>query len=227
VNINHDVQGNPDLNPEKGFSAGAFWDQNFTANDWKIGYSINALYLDVRDRIEMVLVKDPSTYKYMNMDKYRNMLFSANVDFKKDQLALSLRGSVSGTSVGLNGLYHTSPTDYQYLVQAGASANYKLKNTKTAFALYYKYTGPGRNYVLETEATGFRLGKTDDFHMMNFIVSQPFWKDHMELSVGVKNIFDVTTINTTATAGTAHTGAADRLNLYYGRSYFARLIYQF
>jgi outer membrane receptor for ferrienterochelin and colicins len=163
----------------------------------------------------------------MNMDKYRNMLFSANVDFKKDQLALSLRGSVSGTSVGLNGLYHTSPTDYQYLVQAGASANYKLKNTKTAFALYYKYTGPGRNYVLETEATGFRLGKTDDFHMMNFIVSQPFWKDHMELSVGVKNIFDVTTINTTATAGTAHTGAADRLNLYYGRSYFARLIYQF
>ena len=227
VNINHDVQGNPDLNPEKGFSAGAFWDQNFTANDWKIGYSINALYLDVRDRIEMVLVKDPSTYKYMNMDKYRNMLFSANVDFKKDQLALSLRGSVSGTSVGLNSLYHTSPTDYQYLVQAGASANYKLKNTKTAFALYYKYTGPGRNYVLETEATGFRLGKTDDFHMMDFIVSQPFWKDHMELSVGVKNIFDVTTINTTATAGTAHTGAADRLNLYYGRSYFARLIYQF
>lgn len=227
VNINHDVQGNPDLNPEKGFSAGAFWDQNFTANDWKIGYSINALYLDVRDRIEMVLIKDPSTYKYMNMDKYRNILFSANVDFKKDQLALSLRSSVSGTSVGLNGLYHTSPTDYQYLVQAGASANYKLKNTKTAFALYYKYTGPGRNYVLETEATGFRLGKTDDFHMMDFIVSQPFWKDHMELSVGVKNIFDVTTINTTATAGTAHTGAADRLNLYYGRSYFARLIYQF
>lgn len=227
VNINHDVQGNPDLNPEKGFSAGAFWDQNFTANDWKIAYNVNALYLDVRDRIEMVLVKDPSTYKYMNMDKYRNMLFSANVDFKKDQLALSLRGSVSGTSVAVNGLYHTSPTNYQYLVQAGASANYKLKNTQTSFALYYKYTGPGRNYVLESEATGFRLGKTDDFHMMDFIVSQPFWKDHMELSVGVKNIFDVTSINTTATAGTAHTGAADRLNLYYGRSYFARLIYQF
>ncbi|SHF52274.1 TonB-dependent receptor plug domain-containing protein [Chryseobacterium sp. OV279] len=228
VNINHDVQGNPDLNPEKGFSAGLFWDQNFSAaNDWKIAYSVNALYLDVQDRIEMVMIKRPSTYKYMNLNTYRNMLLSANVDFRKDQLAFSLRGSVNGTSVSLNELEHTSPTDFQYLVQAGASVNYKLKNIGTGFSLYYKYTGPGRNYVLENDIEGFRLGKTDGFHMMDFIVSQPLWKDHLEVSAGVKNIFDVTSLNSTSSAGAGHIAGADRINLYYGRSYFARLIYQF
>lgn len=227
-NINHDIQGNPDLNPEKGFSTGLFWDQNFlTGNDWKIAYSVNGLYLDVRDKIEMMLVKEPSTYRYMNMDKYRNMLFTANVDFKKDQFAFSLRGSLSGTSVSMKTLYSVSPTDYQYSVQAGATANYKLKNPGTSFTLYYKYTGPGRLYVFESEATGFKLGKTDGFHMMDFIVSQPFWKDHLELSVGVKNIFDVTSIKSTAMGGTAHTGASGIVNLYYGRSYFARLMFQF
>ncbi len=227
VNINHDVQGNPDLDPEKGFSIGAFWDQNFTTGaDWKINYSVDALYLDVKDRIEMVMIKEPSTYKYMNINRYKNMLLSANVNFKKDQFAFSLRGSLNGTSVSMNDLSSSAPKDFQYLVQAGASATYKLKNTNTNFALYYKYTGPDRMYVSDA-AGGFRLGKTEDFHMMDFIVSQPFWNNHFEISAGVKNIFDVTRLNSTSVAGTAHTAASSTINLYYGRSYFARLIFQF
>jgi outer membrane receptor for ferrienterochelin and colicins len=79
--------------------------------------------------------------------------------------------------------------------------------------------------VIENEA--FRLARTDGFHMMDFVVSQPFWKERLELSVGVKNIFDVTTINSTNSTASAHNAATDRLNLYYGRSYFARLMYQF
>ncbi|WP_276876742.1 TonB-dependent receptor plug domain-containing protein [Chryseobacterium joostei] len=230
VNLNHDIQGNPDLSPEKGFSTGAFWDQNFTTgNDWKIAYSVSGLYLDVRDKIEMLLIKDPSTYQFRNMDKYRNMLFSANVDFKKDQLAIGLRGALGGTSVAMKSMYHTSPTDYQFQAQAGATVNYKLQNPGTSFALYYKYTGPGRLYVFENETNGFKLGKTDGFHMMDFIVSQPFWNDHLELSAGVKNIFDVTSINSTAMKADAHATTAPTgiVNLYYGRSYFARLTFQF
>ncbi|AZA82929.1 TonB-dependent receptor [Chryseobacterium lactis] len=228
VNLNHDVQGNPDLKPEKGFSAGLFWDQNFNVgtNGWRIAYNIDALYLDVKDRIDMVVIKEPSTYKYMNINKYRNMLLSANVDFRKDQFALSLRGSVNGTSVSMNTLNSSSPTDFQYLVQAGASATYKLKNTDTNFSLYYKFTGPDRIYVADG-TNGFRLGKVDSFHMMDFIVSQPFWNNHFEIAAGVKNIFDVTRLNSSATATSAHNGASGTVNLYYGRSYFARLMFQF
>lgn len=227
VNINHDVQGNPDLNPEKGFSAGLFWNQNFAVdNGWKIAYGVDALYLDVRDRIELVMIKEPSTYKYMNINKFKNLLVTANVDFRKDQFALSLRGSVSGTSVSMIDLKSSSPTDFQYLVQAGASATYKLKSTDTNFALYYKFTGPDRIYVSDG-ANDFRLGKVDSFHMMDFIVSQPFWNKHFEISAGVKNIFDVTRLNSTAVAGSAHTAANGFVNLFYGRSYFARLMFQF
>nr|WP_315033587.1 TonB-dependent receptor [uncultured Chryseobacterium sp.] len=228
VNLNHDVQGNPDLKPEKGFSAGVFWDQNFTVgtSGWRIAYNVDALYLDVRDRIDMVIIKEPSTYKYMNINKYRNMLLSANIDFRKDQFALSLRGSVNGTSVSMNTLNSSSPTDFQYLVQAGATATYKLKKTNTNFSLYYKYTGPDRIYVADG-TNGFRLGRIDSFHMMDFIVSQPFWNNHFEIAAGVKNIFDVTRLNSSATAASAHNGASGTVNLYYGRSYFARLMFQF
>lgn len=227
VNLNHDIQGNPDLKPETGFSAGAFWDQKFTtADDWRIGYNIDALYLDVRDRIDMMIIKQPSTYKYMNINKYKNILLSANVDFRKDQLAFSVRGSVNARSITMNEVKKDSGNDYQYLVQAGASVTYKLKNTDTNFSLYYKYTGDDRLYVADA-AGGVRLGKTDGFHMMDFIISQPFWNNHFEVSAGVKNIFDVTSVKSTALPGSSHTAASGAINLYYGRSYFARLMFQF
>lgn len=226
VNINHDIQGDPNLNPEKGYSISALWDQHFIAsNGWKISYGASALYLDVKDRIEMVMIKEPSTYKFMNLDKYKSMLFSANVDFNKNQFALGLRASLLGTSVNMTELQYSTPTDFYYNFQTGASATYKLKDILTSFALYYKFTGPARRYVNTGE--GFRLGTVDDFHMMDFIVSQPFWNNRLELSVGVKNIFDVTSVNNSTASSTGHNAGTDRLNLFYGRSYFARLMFQF
>lgn len=226
VDLNHDIQGNPDLKPETGYSLGLFWDQGFTIGDgWKLNYNLEALYVDLKDKIESIMVKRPSTYKYLNMDKYRSLLFAANANIVKDQFSVGFRTSLNGISVSKFDMDVSSPTDFQYNFQAGTNVGYKLKNTNTAFNLYYKYTGPARLYVLEKET--FRIGKTDGFHMMDFIVSQPFWKDRLELSVGVKNIFDVTSINSTANVGSAHAAGTDRLNLYYGRSYFARLMYQF
>ena len=226
VNVNHDIQGNPDLKPENGYSAGLFWDQGFNLGDgWKFNYNLEALYVDLNDKIENVMIIRPSTYKYMNLDKYRSLLFGLNANIVKNQFSLGVRTSVNGISVSKQEMETTTPTDFQYNFQAGANLAYKLKNTNTAFNIFYKYTGPARMYVIENET--FRLAKTDGFNMMDFVVSQPFWKNRFELSLGVKNIFDVTTINSTNSAAVGHDVASDRINLYYGRSYFARLMYQF
>lgn len=226
VNTNHDVQGNPDLDPEKGFSVGMFWDQNFsTTGNWKIAYSLNALYLDVKDRIELVTIKLPSTFKYLNINAYKSLLFSANVDFRKDQFIFGLKASVNGISREMIDLAQTSPTDFKYNLQAGASATYSLIKFRTQFALYYKYSGEEQRYV--SNGTGYDLGKMGDFHMMDFIVTQPLWKNQFDLSVGVKNIFDVTSVSNTAVNSVGHEISTGVSNLFYGRSYIARLTYQF
>jgi len=226
VNTNHDVQGNPDLNPETGFSVGAFWDQNFTtSNNWKIAYSLNAIYLDVKDRIELVTIKLPSTYKYLNINSYKSLLFLANLDFRKDQFAFGMRASINGVSREMIDLAQTSPTDFKYNLQAGASMTYSLKNAQTQFALYYKYSGEERRYI--SNGTSYDLGKIGDFHMMDFIITQPFWKNQFDVSVGVKNIFDVTSVNNSTVNSVGHETPTGVSNLFYGRSYVARLTYQF
>lgn len=226
VNTNHDVQGNPDLDPETGFSIGAFWDQNFTTNNnWKIAYSVNTLFLDVKDRIELVTIRLPSTFKYLNINSYKSLLFSANVDFRKDQFVFGLRASVNGISREMIDLVQTSPTDFKYNLQAGASATYSLKKAHTQFALYYKYSGEERRYI--SNGSGYDLGKIGDFHMMDFIITQPFWKNQFDFSVGVKNIFDVTSVNNSTVNSVGHEVPTGVSNLFYGRSYVARLTYQF
>lgn len=230
VDTNHDIQGNPNLNPEKGYSAGVFFDQNWrTSEDWKLSYNVNALYLNINDRIENVLFKAPATYRYLNVDKYKGLLLSAGFDVKKDQFSFSTLFSLNGISRELKDQGVSSPTDFRYNFQANAAANYTLQNWGTIFSLYYKYSGQNTQYVSDGNLDNpqYFLGKIGSFNLMDFLISQPFFKKQFELSLGVKNIFDVKQITNTTSASSAHNAAETTQNLFYGRSYLARLSYTF
>ncbi|MCI3936738.1 TonB-dependent receptor [Chryseobacterium aahli] len=235
VDNNHDIRGNEALKPEKGYSASVFWDYTTTlSNDWKFNFSASGMYLDVQNRIEDVVVNNsPLQITYLNVDNYRSVLFGGGINVRKGDLSLNAGVSVMGISQSLNSGNISSPNDFNYYAEANFAANYTLQNTKTLFALYYKYTGEQRKYTLRTNAQDAKdpgqyvLGEIGDFNMLNFTLSQPFFKNHLELSLGIKNIFDVTSVRNTVQAGNSHNGPRDQQNLFYGRSYFARLNYNF
>lgn len=235
VDNNHDIRGNEALKPEKGYSASVFWDYKTTlSNDWKFNFSASGMYLDVQNRIEDVVVNNsPLQITYLNVDNYRSLLFGGGINVRKGDLSLNAGVSVMGISQSLNSGNISSPNDFNYYAEANFAANYTLQSTKTLFALYYKYTGEQRKYTLRTNAQDaqdpgqYVLGEIGDYNMLNFTLSQPFFKNHLELSLGIKNIFDVTSVRNTVQAGNSHNGARDQQNLFYGRSYFARLNYNF
>lgn len=235
VDNNHDIRGNENLKPEKGYSASVFWDYATTmSGDWKLNFSASAMYLDVQNRIEDVVINNsPLQITYLNVDNYKSLLFGGGFNVRKGDLSFNAGVSVMGISQSLNSGNISSPDDFNYYAEANFAANYTLQNTKTLFALYYKYTGEQRKYTLRTNAQDpqdpgqYILGEIGDFNMLNFTLSQPFFKNHFEVSLGIKNIFDVTSIRNTVQAGDGHNGARDQQNLFYGRSYFARLNYNF
>ncbi|NML72321.1 TonB-dependent receptor [Chryseobacterium sp. RP-3-3] len=235
VDNNHDIRGNENLKPETGYSIGLFWDYNIkSANDWKFNISASGMYLDVKNRIESVIVSNsPLKYTYLNIDSYKSLLFGESVNIRKDNLSFNAGVSVLGISQALNTGKLNSPEDFNFYVEANVAANYTLPKTKTLFALYYKYSGVSKQYVHKANAQDpldpgqYVLGEIGDFNMMNFTVSQPFFNDHFELALGIKNIFDVSSIRNTTVAGDSHNAGSGNQNLFYGRSYFARLNYNF
>ncbi|MCJ8153814.1 TonB-dependent receptor [Chryseobacterium sp. SSA4.19] len=235
VDNNHDIRGNEGLKPETGYSAAAFWDYELTnTNNWKFNFSLSGMYLDVKNRIENVIINNsPLQITFLNLDNYRSVLFGGGVNARKGDLTLNAGISVMGISQVLNTEKITSPDNYNYYAEANLAANYTLPSSKTLFALYYKYTGKQRRYTHRGEKNNptdpgqYILGEIGDFNMLNFTVSQPFFKNHFEISAGVKNILDVTSVNNTIQSGNSHNAAANQQNLFYGRSYFARLNYNF
>lgn len=235
VDNNHDIRGNENLNPETGYSAGLFWDYHTNPiSGWKFNISLSGMYLDVKDRIENVIInQSPLQYTYLNVDNYKSMLFGGGVNIRKDNLSINTGISAMGVSRVMNTGNLTSPDDFNYYIEANLATNYTLPKTNTLFALYYKYTGKNKQYVHKPNAQDPRdpgqyiLGEIDAFNMLNFTVSQPFLNNHLELSLGIKNIFDVTSIRNTTIAGDGHNTGTGNQNLFYGRSYFARLNYNF
>lgn len=234
VDANHNIQGNENLIPETGYSLGVFTDHKFSSSgDWKFDASLNWLFLNVKDRIESVTVSNiPLIYTYLNVDSYKSNMFSGSLNVRKNNLSINSGVSLLGISQVLNTGNVTSPDSYNYFLEANLAANYTLPTTKTIFALYYKYTGKRKAFVHQSgvnisDPGQYVLGTVQDFSMLNFTVSQPFFKNHFEVALGVKNILDVTTITNTTLAGGSHNGPEQTQNLFYGRSYFARLNYNF
>lgn len=234
VDNNHDIRGNENLNPETGYSLGLSYDfTNSQSNLWKMNLSFSAMYLDVKDRIESIIVSNsPLKYTFLNVDSYKSLLFGGGFSLKKENISFNGGVSVLGISQNLNTGNMTSPDDYNFNAEANFAANYTLPKLNTLFALYYKYTGLQKRFTQKAsqnpgENPQYILGEISAFNMMNFTVSQPFFNNHLEISLGVKNIFDVSDVRNTVLSGGAHNSAAGSQNLFYGRSYFARLNYQF
>lgn len=234
VDANHDVRGNQDLKPETGYSVGAFSDYRTESTaDWKFNISLSAMYLRVKHRISLALVSStPLQYQYMNIDDYKSQMYGASFTVRKDSFYLYAGTSLLGISQKMEEDGIVSPDDFRFYLEANAGINYSIPNWQTLFALYYKYTGKSQIYTLKaktnlTDPSEYILGEVGDYSMMNFTIMQPFFNRHLEVSAGIKNIFDVRDVKNTAQSGGAHNTAASQQNLFYGRSYFARLSYNF
>ncbi|MBT2623442.1 MULTISPECIES: TonB-dependent receptor plug domain-containing protein [Chryseobacterium] len=232
VDSNHDIRGNEDLIPEEGITASLNAGKRIkTSSGWDLNLGASATYMKVKDRIELALINpQPLKYKYININNFRSYIFEANFRAQKGPFSFAANGTYYGISKELSEGGVTSPDDFFGTFEANVAANYTVPKFNTTLSLFYKYTGKSQMFVLvspDLKTSHYEIGERGDFNMMNFIVTQPFFKNHFEVSLGVKNIFDVSSVRDTTIPGNAHESADPNSNLFYGRSYFARVGYNF
>ncbi len=90
---------------------------------------------------------------------------------------------------------------------------------------FYKYTGKRTGHYIE-EVAGInvlRENTRNDFNNFDFSIYKAFFNNNLSLSIGAKNIFDVTDIETLNQIGVAH----DRDIQLWGRSLFIKTSFDF
>ena len=225
----HKLYGNENLVPETSTSYEINAKKDLTINtDTKWQTKASVEYLDVDDRILDAYVGEEDTtpvYQYVNINTYKMLNFSTNQQFQYKNLTANTGAILVGISQVISDNKAVSSDQFVYNFQFNANLSYQFKKINTIAALYYKYNGKQQQFRRTTEngEPVYRLSKIEDYSFMDASIRKTFYKDKFEVTLGARNILDVTQINQGITSGAHQT--SNTIQLGYGRSYFLKLSY--
>jgi len=224
VDINHDVQGNEDLIPEKGFSS--FFHlkkQSNLSEDISIKNKLTFSYIDVRDRIELITVNQtPLQFQYNNIDEFSSLGVALENDFYYRNLKLNFGLSYFGVQRIVDYETNTS-SNSENNFQLNSNISYAIPNWNTSVNAYYKYIGLTNRFI---QVDGFIESQSiNPYSWLDVAINKEFLSKKIIATIGVRNLFDESNVNTNDVNAGAHSGTSSSITLGYGRSYFLKLAY--
>lgn len=223
----HNLNGNPDLKPEKSNALSLGIDIRIQKNRHLLTLTNTAFYNQINDKIDFLLTDASSTpvsYQYFNINNYSNAGAEQVLEYSWKRL---------NASAGVHCIY--------YRVQLGQpgsvpqtlfspdfhfKAGYKIPKAEIGLMLAYKYTGKKLLYSI-TGGNANEQGFTYSFHTLDVSLTRDFWKSRIELSCGAKNILNVTNIATSGAVPFGHEGSQNSAEINWGRTYFVSLNLRF
>lgn len=239
VDSNHNMQGNPDLIPENSTSYEVSFKRACTFDSGaQISNNLAVTFLDVDDRIDMVVTQTiPNwNYKYLNINKYKMWNISTVEQYTYKNWNVMLGAAVVGISRRLDLAAENLVSDdkFFYSFRLNSSVSYNIPKWNTLLAVFYKYNGQQQQYVAGTGTdgkAGFFLSELQPYSWMDASIRKSFFKNQFEVTVGARNLFNVTNLQSVqngggdASGGAHGGGTSTDMMLGYGRSYFLKLSY--
>ncbi|MCD0466723.1 TonB-dependent siderophore receptor [Flavobacterium sp. ENC] len=225
----HFFIGNENLIPETSTSyETSFKKTTVFSSGLQMSNTLSGSYLDVDDRIDMALTgfntdTGNPEYQYINISKYKVWNFSTTNQFRKDNLGLNFGAAIIGVSQKIENKMFTSDDKFLYSFNLNASFSYFFPKWKTTFSGYYKYNGKTQRFI--EGSSSFILSDIGQSNWLDMSARKNFLKEKFEVTIGARNLFDITNVNQTNTNQTAGHAAPGEVMLAYGRSYFLKLAY--
>ena len=214
VDINHNVQGNQLLTTETAHNFIGSVDYRHNINKisavtFKLSYFKNY----VTNQIQLALVDNKSNlYQYINIGKMNSQGVNSQIEYFYNQLQIKLSSSwISNESLSDD----VSNWKKWTVVQTGLNLMYTFPKPKVSLQWFSRYTG--KNYGYEESGKAFEISP---YFIADMSMSFPLLKEHIVIQGGCKNIFGVTQVLSSASAGSVHNSGNGNLNVANGRNLF-------
>ncbi len=223
VDINHNIQGNKDLKAEKSnnFNVSLTHSTRLTKGQWN--NKLSAFYNDITNRITLAQ-QNQTLFSYFNLERYKTTGVQFQSTLKCNDLSAQIGAGYVGRQNQLTGLAHED-VDFLFSPQVQGAVQYTISPIGLHTNVFYKYTG-----ALPTIRQGangqFQEGKIEDYHMLDATFSRSFWQKRVQLSMGVKNAFDIRSVVSSGGSTGAHAAGTGQVQVGTGRTFFARCILQ-
>ena len=217
---NHQIVGNPNLKAEtsNSYNASVNW-QAVTKNGIKNTFSINGFYNSIKNLIDYAISeRDPNEFILANVNRSRTG--GANVTFARvyKKLTVSMGASYTGFYNEYSDVDKSLP-QLQWSGEVNSNIGYKFAKLGMDVNLFYKHTGKRPVFIVTNQ--GYKLASLKGFDMADVTLNKKL-KKCLTLNTGVRNLFNLTTINSSIVGTGIHSSNGVR-NVGNGRSYFVGL----
>jgi len=176
-------------------------------------------YNNISNLITLAQSPGSSEYTYFNLGLYKTQGVSANLNLSTEKLNFLLSASNIGRYNDLS--EESSVVKYSYSTSYNSSINYTFRKYYTTASIYYNYVGKlpvfykdNNEEIIESEIESYQL--------FDFVFKKSFSSGKINLSFGIKNLFDVKDISSFSISGT-HSSSSNRQSVAYGRTFFTSL----
>lgn len=220
IDSNHNILGNPELNPERSHSFNADISRSWGG---KFELSAGGFYNDQDNLITYITYADQpgQPTSYINQLKFKTSGFNLKTKYREGNLKLEVGGSYIGRYQRLS--EDNEIPSMLYFPEAVVRSSYYFDRANLDINLFYKINGRQEQYFLNDEDEVF-LTERGAFHMVDLTARKSF-SNGLSLGAGVRNLLDITNVNNNSPGG-AHDTGNGQSPIAFGRSYFLNINYQ-
>ncbi|HLU87196.1 MAG TPA: TonB-dependent receptor [Taishania sp.] len=220
VDINHNIQGNIDLKAETSDNYQLSLRTEYEKGKCRLVLNNQLFFNDLRNLITLVQVTN-TEYSYANLNRAQTYGFTFNANFIRKSFSVDAGLSIKGRKTQVYDNEDPRPTAFYPEVKVNPT--YTFTKINTSLSLFYKFTGKLPNFMVQDDGSVVET-KRDVYHMLDFTASSYFWKRKIGVTLGIKNILDVTSINGLSGSDGAHSSGSTSVQIGMGRTYFCSLI---
>ena len=222
VDSNHNIKGNPDLKAENSNNFNLSAKYTSLINTMLFKAEIAGFYNSIENLITLANITG-TEYSYVNIDQYKTTGINSTIQMDIYQFKFSIGASYIGRYNEFSAAFDKA--SFNWTTEAQCNLSYYFIKAGVDLSLFFKYQGALPSYIID-ENDFVQEVFIDAYTWSDFTIAKNFWNKQINITTGMKNIFDVQTINSTASSGGAH-GSAGTLPVGMGRTYFISLKYNF
>lgn len=218
VDINHNILGNENLDAENSNNFLSSITHTFDKKKWSLETEINGFYNSISNRITLAAI-DATEFTYVNIGEFQSQGIRLTSKFTNDRFIIN--GGIGWIGSASNIISDELVDQFLFYPELQSSVIYSFPKSKTSLALFYKFQGALPNFTLDDDGnTAQRI--TEEYHLLDFTLTQQVWKNRLSVTLGAKNLLNVTQVVSNSTSG-SHSIGGNSVSVGTGRTYFASL----
>ena len=222
VDVNHNITGNPQLDPEKSKNIQLSISNEKNKSILKIKSNVSLFYNSITNKIDLTnTIENPYAYSYFNIETYKTKGISAYLNFAHSKFNLKIGSSYIGRMNKIISGYEIDK--FNFAIDYNLSSIINISKT-TKLNIFYKNTGSVSSFYIENNQVNEYISEA--YNIMDISINQRFYNTKLIVALGIKNLFNIKDINRSMTNNLAHSSSTSMMPIGYGTSFTASINFE-